>query len=176
VTDLLPSLLIFSVGLTATVAPLTATVLADADEANAGIASGVNNAIARVAGLVAIAALGAVIAAQFTSSLDERVAGRPLDTRATAAVAQAKKQTLARADPELAGPQVAEAVEASAVHAFHVGELVAALLVMLGGVIGLAGIRNPPPCSDTQLTGPGPRAETCLGVADDLPVRERSPA
>src|SRR4051794_34942760 len=55
-TDVLPGLIIFSLGLSATVAPLTATVLADADESNAGIASGVNNAIARVAGLLAIAA------------------------------------------------------------------------------------------------------------------------
>ena len=45
-----------------TVAPLTATVLADADEDNAGIASGVNNAIARAAGLVAIAGIGTIIA------------------------------------------------------------------------------------------------------------------
>src|SRR5918992_1434945 len=48
-TDLLPGLLIFGLGLSMTVAPLTSTVLADADESNAGIASGVNNAIARVA-------------------------------------------------------------------------------------------------------------------------------
>ena len=48
-TDLLPPLLLFSVGLSATVAPLTATVLSDADESNAGIASGINNAVARIA-------------------------------------------------------------------------------------------------------------------------------
>lgn len=45
-----------------TVAPLTMTVLADADEHNAGIASGINNAVARVAGLLGI---GAVVAATF---------------------------------------------------------------------------------------------------------------
>ena len=66
-TDLFPALLIFSIGLASTVAPLTAAVLSDADESNAGIASGVNNAIARVAGLLAIAAVGAVITAQFSS-------------------------------------------------------------------------------------------------------------
>ena len=44
VTDVLPGLLAFSLGLSLTVAPLTATVLSDADESNAGIASGVNNA------------------------------------------------------------------------------------------------------------------------------------
>lgn len=62
-TELFPALLIFSVGLSATVTPLTATVLADADKHNAGIASAVNNAIARVASLLCIAAVGAVVAA-----------------------------------------------------------------------------------------------------------------
>jgi EmrB/QacA subfamily drug resistance transporter len=60
-TELLPILLVFSVGLSMTVAPLTATVLADANERDAGIASGVNNAIARIAGLLGIAVVGAAV-------------------------------------------------------------------------------------------------------------------
>ncbi|HEY3183920.1 MAG TPA: MFS transporter [Gaiellaceae bacterium] len=60
--DLLPPLLVFSFGLSMIVAPLTATVLADADEGDAGVASGVNNAIARVAGLLAIALVGVAVA------------------------------------------------------------------------------------------------------------------
>ena len=60
--ELLPPLLVFSVGLSMIVAPLTATVLADADESDAGIASGVNNAVARVAGLLGIAVVGARVA------------------------------------------------------------------------------------------------------------------
>jgi EmrB/QacA subfamily drug resistance transporter len=60
--DLLPPLLLFAVGLSLIVAPLTSTVLADAGESDAGIASGVNNAIARVAGLLGIAIVGAAIA------------------------------------------------------------------------------------------------------------------
>ena len=62
VFDLLPALIVFSLGLAATVAPLTATVLADADESDAGIASAINNAIARVAGLIGVAAVGALVA------------------------------------------------------------------------------------------------------------------
>jgi EmrB/QacA subfamily drug resistance transporter len=62
VRDLLPGLLIFSLGLSMTVAPLTATVLADANESDAGIASAVNNAVARVAGLVGVSVIGVVIA------------------------------------------------------------------------------------------------------------------
>jgi EmrB/QacA subfamily drug resistance transporter len=61
-TALLPPLLVFAVGLSMIVAPLTSTVLADAGEHDAGIASGVNNAVARVAGLVGIAVVGAAIA------------------------------------------------------------------------------------------------------------------
>src|SRR5438477_5898746 len=61
-TSLLPPLLVFAVGLSLIVAPLTSTVLADAGERDAGIASGVNNAIARVAGLLGIAIVGAAIA------------------------------------------------------------------------------------------------------------------
>jgi EmrB/QacA subfamily drug resistance transporter len=60
--DLLPALLVFSLGLAMTVAPLTATVLADADESDAGIASAINNSIARVAGLVGVSVVGVVVA------------------------------------------------------------------------------------------------------------------
>ena len=62
VADVLPAVLVFSLGLTMTVAPLTATVLADADETDAGIASAVNNAVARVAGLVGVPIAGVVAA------------------------------------------------------------------------------------------------------------------
>jgi hypothetical protein len=57
-TDLLPALLVFSVGLSLTVAPLTTTVLADATGGDAGVASGVNNAVARIGGLLAVSILG----------------------------------------------------------------------------------------------------------------------
>jgi EmrB/QacA subfamily drug resistance transporter len=60
-TDVLPAVVVFGCGLTLTVAPLTATVLASADVRHAGVASGVNNAVARAAGLVAVAALPAAV-------------------------------------------------------------------------------------------------------------------
>ena len=69
-TDLLPGLIAFGVGLSMTVAPLTATVLAAAEERNAGIASGVNNAIARAAGLFGIALVGALVAARYGDGAD----------------------------------------------------------------------------------------------------------
>jgi EmrB/QacA subfamily drug resistance transporter len=63
-TDLLPALCVFSVGLAMTVSPLTATVLAGADETDAGIASAVNNAVARVAGLIAVSFGGILVASR----------------------------------------------------------------------------------------------------------------
>ncbi len=141
--DLLPALLVFSLGLSCTVAPLTAAVLSDADESNAGIASGVNNAIARVAGLIAIAAVGAVISASVNTSLNQRLAGVRLSPRAHAVLTQARGQALARVEPASAGVTVTDAVRSASVHAFHVAMGISASLVALGGLIGLAGIRNP---------------------------------
>ncbi len=59
-TDVLPAVLLYGLGMTTLVAPLTATVLSAAPSAQAGTASGVNNAVARAAGLLAVALVPAV--------------------------------------------------------------------------------------------------------------------
>ncbi|WP_043159963.1 MFS transporter [Bradyrhizobium sp. Ai1a-2] len=64
-----PSMFLLGVGMSITVPPLTSTVMGAAGEAHAGIASGVNNAVARVGGLLAVAALGAVLFATFLHDL-----------------------------------------------------------------------------------------------------------
>jgi EmrB/QacA subfamily drug resistance transporter len=73
--DLLPALLVFALGLSLTVAPLTAAVLADADEHDAGIASAVNNAVARVAGLVGVSVVGVAVAGRLAGDTFARNAG-----------------------------------------------------------------------------------------------------
>jgi MFS family permease len=162
-TDLLPGLLIFAVGLSVTVAPLTATVLADADEKNAGVASGVNNAIARVASLVAIAAVGALVASSFGASLRDELGPRARDPAVTRAIEEAERQPLARAVAKDAPPDVrAELSRASreaSVDAFHLAIAIATALVALGGLLGLAGLVNPSrgvkasDCPGGQLVG-----------------------
>ena len=163
VTDLLPGLLIFALGLSLTVAPLTATVLADADEHNAGIASGVNNAIARVASLIAIAAVGALVASSFGSNLRESLGAEAERPEVSRAIEEAEKQPLAQVSAGEAPPAVrAELEEASrdaSVDAFHLAIGIATILVALGGVLGLAGIINPrrevkaSDCPGGQLAG-----------------------
>jgi len=64
-----PSIFLLGTGMSITVPPLTSTVMAAAGNVHAGIASGVNNAVARIAGLLAVAALGAVLFASFSHHL-----------------------------------------------------------------------------------------------------------
>jgi EmrB/QacA subfamily drug resistance transporter len=150
----LPAGLLFGLGLAMTVAPLTATVLEAADRQYAGIASGVNNAFARVAGLLAIAAVGAVVAAQFGSDLDGRAAARSSDPAARAFVVAARARPLAPSDGTAPAP-VRAAVRAANVEAFRSGMIVAGLLMIAGGLIAAVGIENPrrrpAPADEAQL-------------------------
>jgi EmrB/QacA subfamily drug resistance transporter len=146
VSEILPPLLIFSLGLSMTVAPLTAAVLAGSEK-EAGIASGVNNAIARVAGLLGTAAVGAAIAASFASSIDSRLSGTALGTAAREAVERAKRLPLGLPSvhgvPSAQAHAVRVAAEGASLHSFHMGMMIAAALVAIGGLVGVAGIRNP---------------------------------
>jgi EmrB/QacA subfamily drug resistance transporter len=188
-TELLPGLLIFAVGLSLTVAPLTATVLADADEHNAGIASGVNNAIARVASLIAIAAVGAVVASAFGSALRDELGADARRPEVARAIEEAEKQPLARVVVEDMPPRVRAEVAAASrdasVKAFRVAIAIATGLVALGGVLGLLGIVNPrrrvdaADCPGGQLvgaTGEAARHSPCDWQRQAEASREPAPA
>jgi EmrB/QacA subfamily drug resistance transporter len=147
VSEVLPGLLVFALGLSMTVAPLTAAVLAGAEQSQAGIASGVNNAIARVAGLLGTAAVGAAVAGSFGSALDQHLTGVRFGGAARAAVSQAKRLPLGRPDVHgLVSAQASaltRAAEQASLHSFHLGMAIAGLLVAAGGIVGVVGIRNP---------------------------------
>ena len=65
-TQVLPGVLLFALGLTATVAPLTAAILGSIPENQSGIGSAINNAVSRIAGLIAIALIGVIIGSELT--------------------------------------------------------------------------------------------------------------
>jgi EmrB/QacA subfamily drug resistance transporter len=116
-----PAISVFGIGMTITVPPLTSTVMSSVGEAHAGVASGVNNAVARVAGLFAIAALGAVLFASFSHHL------------AAAPPTQANEALNAI----LAGQAgVTEGVTAAFERALRTVLLMAAFCAMLSGVVG----------------------------------------
>jgi EmrB/QacA subfamily drug resistance transporter len=162
-TTVLPAILVFSLGLSMTVAPLTAAVLAGVHEQEAGIASAVNNAVARVAGLIATVTIGALVAAQFANSLDHSLSGLHLTPKGQAAVAEAKRLTFGRPSVEGVPPRQAAAITAgsntASLDAFQLGVGVAGGLMIIGGLIGAAGIRDPrrvveaKDCAGGQLAG-----------------------
>jgi hypothetical protein len=164
-SDVLPGLLVFALGLSMTVAPLTAAVLAGVGEQQAGIASAVNNAIARVAGLIGTAAVGAAVAVSFGTSLDRQLANVRLGPNGRAAVEQAKRLPLGRPEVQGLPPRQAHALtraaEQASVHSFHLGMAIAAALLALGGLAGALGVRNrhgavrAEQCSVGQLVGVG---------------------
>ena len=147
VADVLPGLILFGLGLSATVAPLTATALDSVEDRHSGVASGINNGVSRVAGLLAIAILGALVSGQFGSAIDEELAGASLSPDAQAVVDDAKTDPLRRPDTQGLAADEAEQVEAASVSAatdgFHLGIAVGGILMIAGGIVAGFGIRNP---------------------------------
>ena len=182
VTDVLPAMTVFGLGLSLTVAPLTATVLSDADQNRSGVASGVNNAVARVAGLLAIAVLGALVSAQFGRTVDEQTSGRPLQAATANAIEDARDRPLTTTAAADAAPPDRTFLEQvfvdASVDAFHVGAGISGALVLAGGLISLAGIQNPrrkvaaAECPGGAICG----ASEELAHAEPVRLPEREPA
>ena len=159
-TTFLPAVAVLGLGMAIVVAPLTTTVMSAVAAEHAGVASGVNNAVSRVAGLVAIAVFGIVLVRVF----DARV-NPALDQMTLTA---AGRSAVDRELPKLAGADLASAevvstvqpnervatrgvVDESFVSAFHRVMLAAAVVALAAAVAGAA-IRHHEPSSTSRAS------------------------
>lgn len=160
---LMPGIVVFGIGLGFTVAPLTATAIGSAEERFSGVASGFNNAVSRIAGLLAIALMGIIVVQLWQAGISAEAA------RAPEAVADSLEAVSVQAFvlPDTGGLTGAEAAESTARalevarRSFRNGMLLAAALVAIGGVLAAALIRNPPRAG--LATVPAPRAPGQMG-------------
>lgn len=149
VTEVLPGVVGLGLGLSITVAPLTATVLSAAPSAHSGIASGVNNAISRVSGLITIAVAGAVVYGHFSSQVLSALSRSGRAGASAGALARAANSTLEVRVPSgftaSARPHVHSVLVSASVSSFHLAMALAAALAILGGILCLLGISNRAP-------------------------------
>jgi EmrB/QacA subfamily drug resistance transporter len=136
-----PGIVALGLGMGLTVAPLTAAVMGAVDPRHAGVASGINNAVARTAGLLAIAALGVVLLTRFNHVLDAALAPLSLPPDVARAV-DAQRNRLGGADfsalpPALRAPLRA-AFSTAYVAAFRTLMLASAGLSALAALAGIA--------------------------------------
>lgn len=89
-TTFFPAIMVMSVGMTISVAPLTTTVMGAVDERHAGTASGINNAVSRTAGLLAVAVFGFVMLTGYSRTLETRLNAPDFPAEARAVLEQQK--------------------------------------------------------------------------------------
>ncbi len=134
-TDWLPAVLVFGLGLSLLVAPLTTALMSSVPTRNAGIASAINNAVSRVGAPLAGAVLFIVVSASFYPTLASLVPG--LDVQDPAV--QEAIQPLAPPGPHVP-PNVAEAAREASTRSFHLAMLVSAGLLLTGSLVNGVGL------------------------------------
>jgi hypothetical protein len=141
-----PGAILLGFGGAAFIAPLTTTVMGAVASSHAGIASGINNAIARAAGLIAIAALGIALARHFDASLSVALAGARVAPATTRALDSARAQVVAGSVPpgvrSADRPLVARAIREAFAGGFRDAMLASAGLALLAALVAGGGFRR----------------------------------
>jgi MFS family permease len=146
-TTFFPAMAVLGLGMAVSVAPLTTTVMSAAESEHAGTASGINNAISRVAGMLAIVLLGALAVGVFGAALDRRLAELQVPPEIRRALnAEVPKFAEAKVPPQIEGEQrrmLEKVLDESFVRSFRVAMLVAAGLALTSALC--AGLMIGPP-------------------------------
>ena len=136
-----PAIVILGIGMAVSVAPLTTTVMNSVSQNRVGIASGVNNAVARGAGLLAIAVLGIVMLHGFNHALDQRLSDWKLPASAWQSLQTQRSKLAAAAVPEeldaLTQQMIGRAIDESFVHAFRFVMATGATLAVASAIVAL---------------------------------------
>jgi hypothetical protein len=147
-TTFFPAAVVLGIGMAVSVAPLTTAVMGAVDAGHAGSASGVNNAVSRAAGLLAIAVQGLVVLAVFSSSLVRHLArlSLPAEVRTMLIAQHSKLVGIALPAGLSHGAQAAvqQAIAESFVTGFRVVMLIAAGLALLSALSALLLIEDTP--------------------------------
>ncbi|MCA1571813.1 MAG: MFS transporter [Chloroflexi bacterium] len=136
--DVLVGLLVFGVGISMLVAPLTTALMSSIPVRNAGLGSAINNAVSRVGSPLVSAVLFIAITAAFYPTLAGLVPG--LDVNDPEVREQVQPLT---SPPDGTDPALADAARQASTDAFHLAMLVAAGLLVAGAGMNAVGIRNP---------------------------------
>jgi EmrB/QacA subfamily drug resistance transporter len=148
-TGFFSPIVILGLGMAISVAPLTTTVMNTVASNRAGIASGVNNAVARTAGLLAIAVLGIVMLHVFSGALDQRLAEHKLPSSASRSLQTQRTKLAAIAVPEDQDPAtqqlIRRAIDESFVSGFRSIMAIGAALAIASAVTALTLIGTIPP-------------------------------
>jgi EmrB/QacA subfamily drug resistance transporter len=145
-TTFFPAIVVLGFGMAISVAPLTTTVMNAVNQSHAGIASGVNNAVSRTAGLLAVAVFGLIMFHAFSSCLDQRLNVIPIPVDVRQAL-NAERLKLAAAEiPESINEEtrvaIKEAIDECFVFGFRRVMLVGAALALGGSVLAWLMIRG----------------------------------
>jgi len=145
-TTFFPAMMVLGLGMAVSIAPLTTTVMNAVPESRAGVASGVNNAVSRIAGLLGIAVLGIVIVHSFNRELDRRLAPMDLSPEVRRAI-DAQRVKLAGAEPSSSiDPQMRlalkQAIDDSFVFGFRGVMLTSLGLALVSALVAFTVIEN----------------------------------